>query len=250
MDLYNVNNINSLLLDIDNKKFKIGNKKITDAILNDYRYNDLINFLNSVYVEQGYGFKSIINKFNIKTTYTKLRNIIKFLNIKIHSNVEANDCLRKQRSEISKSNYKNKLGWFKEGVQEKIKNHKTARGIQGYYWNSYKNKYVWLRSSWEFIYAKWLNNNNINWDVEVCKYKLNDGTLYRPDFFIFDENNNIKYIVEIKGYWKNHAYKTNLLHDTFNIKTILIEDMTPYLESTMLNEIKLWKNLRKLKLKE
>ena len=33
-------------------------------------------------------------------------------------------------------------------------------------------KNVWLRSSWEYIYAKWLDSKNILWDIECQMYNV------------------------------------------------------------------------------
>ena len=54
----------SLISDITNNKFKVsqGNKhfKFTSKILDDYRYKDFKNFLDDIYVKQGYGIKYLI----------------------------------------------------------------------------------------------------------------------------------------------------------------------------------------------
>ena len=68
--------------------------------------------------------------------------------------------------------------------------------------NKSKNKYVWLRSSWEYGYAVWLDSQELTWDVEVRSYLLSDGRYYRPDFFIF-ANECLEYIVEVKSKWSN-----------------------------------------------
>ena len=131
----------------------------------------------------------------------------------------------------------------------KIKN-KTTRGIQGYYWNTSKNKYVWLRSSWEYIYAKWLNEHKIEWDVEVKRYKLGN-TSYLPDFFIY-ENGKLTKIVEIKGYWKNKLYKYDKLKTLLgdSIELVLVTDIKPYTNLPLKKEIETWRLLRKRELRK
>jgi hypothetical protein len=51
-----------------------------------------------------------------------------------------------------------------------------------------------FRSSWEKIFAEWLDKNNVFWEYELLSYPLSNGTTYRPDFFTED------FIYEIKGY--------------------------------------------------
>lgn len=246
-----IENVKSLISDISHKRFKsIDGKKrytFTDKIFEDYRYNDLKELLDDVYTKQGYGIKYLIKHYDLDITYTSLRNLLIFLpDIDLHSNKIATDGLKKQRSKNSKDNYKNHTGFFKPGVQESIKHKSDARGVQGYYWNESKQKYVWLRSSWEYSYAKWLNKQKVNWDVELNSFRLIDGHLYRPDFFIFDDNNQLIKIVEIKGYWKRDEYKPKLLTEQLKeIDIILIDDITPYQEK---NDLKIWKTIRKLKL--
>lgn len=247
----NIDNVKSLISDISDRKFQIikgrSRYKFTNKILQDSKYKDLKEFLDDIYTKQGYGIKYLIKTYNFNITYSSFRHLIMFLpNIELHSDRIATNGLKKQRSENSKKQYKEKRGWFKPGVQESIKHRSDARGVQGYYWNESKQKYVWLRSSWEYSYAKWLNKQKINWDVEVQGFRLQDGHLYRPDFFIFDENNKLIKIVEIKGYWKRDEYKPKLLNeDLYNIDVIIIDNIKPYQEY---NDLKTWKNIRKLKL--
>jgi len=63
---------------------------------------------------------------------------------------------------------------------------------------------IWMRSSWEIKFAKYLDENNINWEFEIKTFPIiydnKEGT-YTPDFYLIDEN---KYI-EIKGRWRGDA---------------------------------------------
>ena len=253
MDYMNIDNVKSLISDISNRKFQIikgsARYKFTDKILKDPRYKDLRELLDDVYIKQGYGIKYLIKTYNFDITFPSFRHLIIFLpDIELHSDRIATDALRKQRSENLKKQYKEKKGWFKPGIQESIKHRSDARGVQGYYWNESKQKYVWLRSSWEYSYARWLNKQHVNWDVECRSYRLKDNHLYRPDFFIFDDNNNLIKIVEIKGYWKRDEYKPKLLNEDLNdIDVIIIDNIKPYQEK---KDVETWKNIRKLKLNE
>ena len=75
------------------------------------------------------------------------------------------------------------------------------RGNGDYY------KGIWMRSSWEILYAVWLDLNGIEWYYEPKMFVLEEGKRsYRPDFYLpeFDE------YVEIKG-WFNKQTKEKLL---------------------------------------
>ncbi len=55
-----------------------------------------------------------------------------------------------------------------------------------------------LKGSWELIFAKWLDSNNIVWKHEYksFEYEWNGTRLYFPDFYLPD----LDFYVEVKGY--------------------------------------------------
>lgn len=57
---------------------------------------------------------------------------------------------------------------------------------------------VWLDSKWEYEFAKWCDDNQINWEKnkKSFEYNWNGSRLYYPDFYLKDFD---KY-VEVKGY--------------------------------------------------
>jgi len=121
----------------------------------------------------------------------------------------------------------------------------SNNGVQGYYLRKYDNKYVWLRSTWEYIYAKWLDSKNIKWDIEKTSYKLSNGNTYRPDFFILNDDGSVKTIVEIKGYYDNRLYKVDLAKEEYNLDISVVFDITLYTNTSYMKELKEWK-LKKL----
>ena len=76
----------------------------------------------------------------------------------------------------------------------KIFKHNGWRGKGKYY------KGIWMRSSYERAYAKYLDKNKIDWQYEPQSFNLGNMT-YRPDFYLPTQN---KYI-EIKGWLTNSA---------------------------------------------
>jgi len=68
------------------------------------------------------------------------------------------------------------------------------------YGNGAYYRKIYMRSSWEIAYAKWLDKNGIEWQYESDTFDLGNTT-YTPDFYLPKDN---KYI-EIKGYWREDA---------------------------------------------
>ena len=95
------------------------------------------------------------------------------------------------KRKIGKAN-KGKCIGKKNGMFGKIAHH----GNGSYYKN------IWMRSSWEIAYAKWLDIKSIKWKYEYTTFNLGNTT-YTPDFYLI---NNNKYI-EIKGRWFDDAKK-------------------------------------------
>lgn len=198
-----------------------------------------LNFIKDKYENCGEGIKHIIKKYNLPITYSVLRfYCINFFNIELRDNAVCTEFLKNFRKDKAAYELENKTGFHSDSVIRHSK--KMSRGIQGYYFNKSKNKYVWLRSSWEYIYAKWLDFNNIIWDVEVTSYKLSNS-IYRPDFFIYDDNNVLISIVEVKGYWKDKLYKFNELKILLNdIDVVLVNEIKSYTTSVK-KDINEWK---------
>lgn len=197
-------------------------------------YLFLKEHLENLYAD-GYGLKSIAKKIGLTTT--RLRTLFEILEIEINKGqAVVYDKTREIRSNNLKKAYKERTGWFKTFER---RTNKTSRGVQGYYYNKSRGKFVWLRSTYEFIYAKWLDKQSIEWDVEQKTFQL-DKTTYRPDFFIF-KNGSLQKIVEIKGYWARGEIKTSELSEKLDIEVILIKNIKPYLEKPYEQELKKWK---------
>lgn len=70
------------------------------------------------------------------------------------------------------------------------------RGYAGFYKNYY------LRSSYEYAYAVYLDHFSIPWSYEDQIFEI-DGRSYKPDFFFYDQFGDLVKIVEIKSRNKN-----------------------------------------------
>ena len=237
--------------EVKNKIVRLGKEQIFHKTINN---KDLKNKLKNIlekYYNEGYGYKLLVKNVNLNEfTYSVCRRVLKDLNIKVRTgNNVITDNLKLVRAENAR-----RIGTFKNWPvlkPELIKNNK--RFIGGYYYNNSKNKYVYLRSSWEYAYAKWLDDNKFIWDVEVKQYALKDGLLYLPDFFIY-ENDKIKKIVEIKSTFyytsadrmkKFYQFK-EIYKNHFEIELInLLEDILKLGNYTSKSNLaRLWKKKR------
>lgn len=220
-----------------------------ELIKNDKRYNITYDFIKRSY-DVGHGIKSIIKDNNLPITYPVLRKLmIDIMSLKLRKYSDITDVLRTKRSDKVKKEHDGGTGWFKDNIIRK-----QNRGIQGYYLNKSSNKYIWIRSTYEYIYALWLDENNIRWEYEYKSYRLSDGSLYKPDFFVLDKNNNILKIIEVKGFWKNRSYKFDLLKkqlDGDNIELEIISDseILKFTDEEEKNITKKWKLTRLKELK-
>lgn len=190
----------------------------------------------------GYGFKLIAKRLNL--SYTQCRRLImEHLKIETRKGLSVvTEPLRKRRIEIA-----TEIGNFREWPKLRPQMQKeNSRGIQGYYWNKSFSKWVWLRSSYEYIYAKWLDSKNIIWNSEVKYFSLEDGRKYLPDFFIYEDNKEtIKYLVEIKSDYKIYNREKQEFFTEFPI--ITIREIRLFLPSgsSYMKELRLWKKIRK-----
>ncbi|MBD7983176.1 restriction endonuclease [Sporosarcina sp. Sa2YVA2] len=93
------------------------------------------------------------------------------------------------------------------------------RGYGGFY------KGFYLRSSYEYAYAVYLDHYSIPWSYEDQVFNI-DGKSYKPDFFFYNQYGNLEKIVEIKS--RNKKAREKALHllktieENHQIKTELI----------------------------
>lgn len=237
----------SLLNDIRTNKFKTRNGTVLfhdiEKLKADKRFIEFLKWINENYHEKGMGIKYLIKHFELPITYSVLRTILKLSGIKLHSDRVANEWLSSIRKEQCKINMENREGWFKQSV---IRSH-NHKGYQGKYFNKSLQKLVHLRSTYEFIFAKWLDSKNIIWDTEVKSFKLSTGGWYTPDFFIF-EGEKLTKIVEVKGWKDTRFFKVealrNQLQEKIEIATILGEEIIAYSQDFK-KDITEWKQITK-----
>jgi hypothetical protein len=133
-----------------------------------------------------------------------------------------NNCMKslKTRAKASVSHKK-----YKPTIETKLKLSKRMSGkgnpmfgkithSKGSYYKS-----IWMRSTWEIKYAKYLDKNKIKWQYEQQTFDLGDST-YTPDFYLPKTDEYI----EIKGWWRDDAKKKfrlfKKLYPNINIKIL------------------------------
>ena len=141
-------------------------------------FNRIRSLLHRLYWIDHYSSSEIANMFNYPNVGNLTGKVFKYLNISSKSNKESiHENLKYNKVKLC-NNHKYKCGW-----------HTT--------WNNNK---VYLRSSYEFEYAKMLDEQHIDYEVESLRieYYDNNKKCYRiaiPDFYIPSTNT----IVEIKS---------------------------------------------------
>lgn len=207
------------------------------------RYLDLKNYFEDLYFVQEYGIKTLAKQHDM--TYSNMRGLLEFLEIEIRKGHNVvTDRLRTFRKEKAIYESENKIGFNDPSLIRKYEG--LARGVQGYYYNESREKLVWLRSTWEYIFAQWLDRTGHIWDTEVTHYEIKDST-YRPDFFIYDENENLTKIIELKGYWDNNSDKASILNERLgDIEVVVIREIESFLENgkTYHQKLSEWKEKR------
>lgn len=221
------------------------------ASLSEEESNQLREEIQKFYFGMEYGLK-MLAKHVLGVSYTDARTTFSAMGIEFRRgrNITTN-AVKEFRKEKAVSEVGQKIGFASPNIARFDED--SVKGIQGYYWNASKGKFVWLRSTYEYIYAKFLNRIGEIWDIETTRYSLSDGTDYRPDFFIYDSSGNLLKVVEIKGYWDNRSYKAKLLKDEYfsdsAVEVILIKDIKIYIDGNISYgvELKTWKQIRKSK---
>ena len=89
---------------------------------------------------------------------------------------------------------------------------KASHGKGSYYKN------IYMRSSYEINYAKWLDKKGIKWQYESKVFDLGICT-YTPDFYLLETDTYI----EIKGWWRDKSkYKFELFKQIYPQERISI----------------------------
>lgn len=208
-------------------------------------YHELKQIFYDEYHTQEKGIKMLAKEYSM--TDMQMRGMLQFLEIDLRKGQNVvTERVRELRRQKAFDEHKKGIGFFDPSIRRKIED-SNARGVQGYFLNESTQELVWLRSTYEYIFAKWLNRTKQKWDMEVTYYKIGDS-IYRPDFFIYDETfTTLEKIVEIKGYWDNNSNKALKLNEELSdVDVSVIMDIERFIEngSTYEKQLAEWKERR------
>jgi hypothetical protein len=197
------------------------------------------------YYEAGNGYKILAKELGL--SYTEVRTmLIKWLKFDVRKGTSVvTDRLKERRRDNALGSKSNFYDWLTKYPHLAKKNTKSIQG-----WYTRKNgKKVWLRSCLEFIYAKWLDSADMEWETEVCVFRDEKET-YRPDFFIYKDGQLIR-LVEIKGnYFDNvdeRSKKAVRIAESNGLTLDVVFDIKPFINagSNYQKELKIWKTMQK-----
>jgi len=120
-----------------------------------------------------------------------------------HHTEEFKEKMQKPKSEEHKQKMRENAP-DRSGKKNPMYGKKAARlsGIgKGSYYDSPLQGTIWLRSSYEIAYAKYLDEHKILWMYEMETFELSNEMTYTPDFFL----PKFKKFIDTKGYMKKEA---------------------------------------------
>ena len=172
---HNLSQINTLIKYFGFDKLKLGTKEV------EKEFNRIKNILYDLYWNKEKSFSDIAKIFNYKSNPGNLTKIFKHLEIP-----------RRTFSETSILTY----------FQGKQGNKECENQYHQQWYTTWNGKEVYLRSSYELDYAKELDKQKIDYEVEGLRIKYwntqtNDYRCAIADFYIPSQN----LIVEIKSSW-------------------------------------------------
>jgi hypothetical protein len=224
------------LIDLSYVKERVMKKRLD--VFNLFQ-DELKNEISSLYEE--FGLKTMVKLIGCDMTYTRIRRILRDLHIDLKQRTVTDD-LRRIRS-INAYAKKNFVDWTTKSFQRK------ERGVQGIYVTRHGDE-VWLRSSWEYAYAKYLDSILANWKFEKESYLLSTGERYRPDFFIYDQEDHLIEIVEVKSLYfetaKKRLEKAKLASKEFDFSLKIIDENDLNQIYNMKSLLREWKKVRRL----
>ncbi|WP_301108256.1 restriction endonuclease [Sporosarcina sp.] len=97
------------------------------------------------------------------------------------------------------------------------------RGYAGFY------KGFYLRSSYEYAYAVYLDQFNILWSFEDQTFEVY-GKSYKPDFFFYDKHGKLEKIVEIKSRNQQEIESAKLKLEFIEVQYLVKTELISYVE--------------------
>lgn len=147
-------------------------------------------------------------------------NMTKKLRAAHHNNLDRKEALRKHIIDFNNKR-KNSQYWYEkysERAYITLKDDKNNFGFVRSKRHKYKN--ISLRSSWELKLVQFLDKENIKWEYEKYKFKIN-GKNYLPDFFL----NDLNLIIEVRPKYRQkdlNGYKKEF--SKLGLKFLIVDE--------------------------
>ncbi len=105
----------------------------------------------------------------------------------------------KEAQEVSLKKFKEHNEESKKKISKSMMGNRNAnhRGDRQSFYNDIR-----MDSSWEVKVAKYLDENNYNWEYATNRYLLSTGQYIHPDFFIINDKKEVIKVIEVKGYFR------------------------------------------------
>ena len=84
--------------------------------------------------------------------------------------------------------------------EHEIEPRKEIPGQRGYQFIDRKSREHWMRSSWEIKTARWLDDQERDWDYEKETYEIGPKKRYTPDFWLYASSGALELIIDVKGW--------------------------------------------------
>jgi hypothetical protein len=215
--------------------------------VNQYKHHKCLDALKLAY-ESGYGLKTIAAEVGL--TYTVIRTVFNLFKIPMRKGMNVvTSKLQEIRSLNALTDDNPWVDWSRRRPDMHTGLHK-ATGLAGWYLDR-KGRIIHLRSTFEYVIARYLDHKEYNWDNETISFSTPLGR-YMPDFILFDASGNASIILEVKGTFMNEKYiaKSEWFKDFAkrylkSIRFVIIRDMEPYMLGQKYHHVKQeWNDLR------
>lgn len=193
------------------KKYKKQGTIIEYAVDKEHlEYGRFETLMKELYVEKQYGLKLLSKHCGSDlVTYSRLRSIVKNMGLLRTGQSVVTSKLKEVRSKNAQGENNPWFNW-PENIKMKDSHHKHH--LCGWFTDS-RGRSHYLRSSYEYAYAKYLDDEGVDFAVESKAFLLSDGRRYRPDFFLFKDG-KLDRVVEVKA---RYVHGSKMRIDKFNM---------------------------------
>ena len=203
--------------------------------------NTTFYILNFIDYYRGADKQKIINQFKERYPEVKIKRISLKQYRRIISWFQDDILFESEKYKINFSLYKRRRikcaycgkKFFSENKKDKFCSEECAKSAldnkderkvtrpHRYYNGYYMDIHHYVRSSWEHNIARILQVNQLDYDYEEYAFKMSDGSVYIPDFYVYADDT----YYEVKGEMRtNTLAKYNMFKEEYPDKRLIIID--------------------------